>query len=113
MNKFALTLVTVLTSIVFVCNEEAADAVPASHDPGSAEMHLQRGNELQSEGDIDGAIGEYREAIRLEPNIAVAHSYLASALRADGNPDKAIMEYRAALPSDLTFLMLITTSACC
>jgi len=40
------------------------------------------GNALVAKGDPDGAIREYREAIRLKPDYAEAHSSLGNALSA-------------------------------
>lgn len=66
----------------------------------SAEMHMIMGGELGREGDRDGAIAQYREAIRLNPNLPGAHFELAEQLRT--SPDKTLNEqaegeYNAAL----------------
>jgi tetratricopeptide (TPR) repeat protein len=56
----------------------------------AAEDHFKRGNEFQSSGNRDGAIAEYREAIRHAPNYADAHNNLGFALAAKGDLDGAI-----------------------
>ena len=66
----------------------------------SAEMHMIMGGELGREGDHAGAIGQYREAIRLNPMLPGAHFELAEQLRT--SPDKALNEqaegeYKAAI----------------
>ena len=48
-------------------------------------------------GDLDGAIAEYRTALRLRPDYATAHHNLGDALRAKGDLDGAIAEYRTAV----------------
>jgi Flp pilus assembly protein TadD len=51
---------------------------------------------LGNEGDWDGAIAEYREALHLNPNNGNAHYFLAMALERKGNNEEALAEYRAA-----------------
>lgn len=68
--------------------------------PDSAEMHMTMANELGRRGDHEGAIAQYREAIRLNPKLPGAHFELAEQLR--NSPDPALnaeaeREYRAAL----------------
>jgi Flp pilus assembly protein TadD len=77
---------------------------PGSANPtDQADAHASLGSALAQEGDTDGAIAEYRAAIRLNPkNVGVRRS-LAAALRLKGDLDGAIAQYRAVLrlePSD-------------
>ena len=46
---------------------------------------------------MEGAIAEYRTAIRLQPDHADAHSNLGCALQAKDDLDGAITEWRTAL----------------
>ena len=46
---------------------------------------------------MDGAIAEYRETIRLQPQLSRAHNNLATALREKGALAEAIAEYREAV----------------
>jgi len=52
---------------------------------------LERGNALQAKGNIEAAIAEYREALRLKPDYADAHYNLGLMLEAKGQP--LIVEY--------------------
>ena len=49
---------------------------------------------------MDGAIAEYREALRLNPNLAEAHNNLGVALERKGDRQGALEEYRAAYTRD-------------
>ncbi len=46
----------------------------------NAETHYSLGNALAEKGQYDAAIAEYREAIRLQPNLSEAHFALGIAL---------------------------------
>jgi Flp pilus assembly protein TadD len=59
--------------------------------------HFNNGFALAAKGDGDGAIAEYREAIRLKPDYADAHNNLGVSLQAKGDTDGAIAEYREAI----------------
>jgi len=52
---------------------------------------------LNEKHDVDGAIAEYREALRLNPGFAAAHNNLGSAYRDKHDVDGAIAEFREAL----------------
>jgi tetratricopeptide (TPR) repeat protein len=62
-----------------------------------AEPHNGLGSALYVKGGLDAAIAEFREAIRLENDNAVAHSNLGNALRSKGWLDEAIDECRKAI----------------
>ena len=50
--------------------------------------HVKQGRDLYREGDLDGAIAEYRTALRLDPAHISAHNNLGTALHARGKtPD--------------------------
>lgn len=51
---------------------------------------------MQNKGDQDVVIGEYREALRLNPNNDLAHFNLGVAMERKGNLQGALEEYRAA-----------------
>lgn len=65
-----------------------------------AQVHNNQGNDLYGKDQLDAAIAEFRQAIRLEPNFAVAHLNLGRALDDKGDFDGAISEYREALRLD-------------
>ena len=63
-----------------------------------AEMRVQRGKVLEGNQDWDGAIAEYREAIRLKPDYPQAHAELGWALGEHaGDWDGAIKEEAEAI----------------
>ncbi len=58
------------------------------------QAHFQLGLILRRKKDLDGAIAEFRETIRLQPDFAEAHANLASALDDKGDRAGAVGEYR-------------------
>lgn len=71
--------------------------------PDSAEMHMMMAGELGRRGDNAGAIAQYRDAIRLNPNLPGVHYELAEQLRTSPDPAlnaQAEGEYRAALKAN-------------
>jgi superkiller protein 3 len=67
--------------------------------------HYNLGKALRDKGQPDEAIAEYREAIRLKPDLAMAHNNLGSALPDKGQLDEAIAECREALRLQEDFAM--------
>jgi tetratricopeptide (TPR) repeat protein len=68
--------------------------------PDSAEMHMMMAGELARQGDHSKSVEQYREAIRLNPNLPGAHFQLAELLRTSPDPTlsaQAEAEYKAAL----------------
>jgi eukaryotic-like serine/threonine-protein kinase len=65
--------------------------------PGSAAIRNSLGMALADKGDLDGAIAEYRAAIRLDSTYAVAHHNLGTALGRTGDADGAAAACREAL----------------
>ncbi|HEV2326435.1 MAG TPA: tetratricopeptide repeat protein [Terracidiphilus sp.] len=68
--------------------------------PDSAEMHMMMAGELARRGDHANAIAQYRNAIRLNPNLPGAHYELGEQLRASSDPAlnaQAEEQYKAAL----------------
>jgi tetratricopeptide (TPR) repeat protein len=63
----------------------------------TAAAQSNRGNALLNSGDLPGAIAAYREAIRLQPDLAEAHSNLGIALYNSGDVTGAIAAYREAI----------------
>jgi tetratricopeptide (TPR) repeat protein len=71
--------------------------------PQSAQMHQLMAHELARQGQIDGAIRNYREAVKINPNLPGLHFELAEALNASDvqeNKHEAKTEYEAALSVD-------------
>jgi Tfp pilus assembly protein PilF len=46
---------------------------------------------------LDGALAEFREALRLKPDYAPAHVGLGNVFYDKGDPDAAIVEFREAV----------------
>jgi tetratricopeptide (TPR) repeat protein len=68
---------------------------------GCADYHINHGKDKQAKyGDLEGAIAEYRTAIRLDPNHVFARIYLGAALEEQGDLEGAIAEYRVAIRLD-------------
>jgi len=65
--------------------------------PNSAGVHDNLGVALYNEGDHDGAIAEFREALRLNPNDYSTHYHLAMALANRHDLIGEISELREAL----------------
>jgi Tfp pilus assembly protein PilF len=59
--------------------------------------HYNLGLALREEGDLDGAIREYRQALLHDPHQAEVHTSLANALAATHDLDGAVGEYREAV----------------
>jgi tetratricopeptide (TPR) repeat protein len=62
-----------------------------------AKQHVDRGNQLLEKRDWDGALREYREAIRLKPNHAEAHYGVGRALGEKKDLEGAQREFREAI----------------
>jgi tetratricopeptide (TPR) repeat protein len=69
----------------------------AGRRPGNPATLVSLGNALLDQGNPGGAIAEYREAIRLAPEHALAHCNLGMALWRKGDRDGALDEYRQAI----------------
>ena len=66
-------------------------------DASNPDVHVITGGLLMEEGNLEGAIAEYRTAIRLKPDDANAHNSLGGALYLKGDLDGAIVEHRTAI----------------
>jgi tetratricopeptide (TPR) repeat protein len=62
-----------------------------------ATQHLQRGKELFSEGNLDDAIPEFRQAVNRDPKMYQPHLMLGKALDEKGYKDAAIAEFRRVI----------------
>jgi tetratricopeptide (TPR) repeat protein len=68
--------------------------------PKSARMHQVMAQEMARQGNTEGAIAHYREAVRLDPRLPGVHFELAEALNLSSSPadqDQVEQEYRASL----------------
>jgi tetratricopeptide (TPR) repeat protein len=69
-------------------------------DRGLAWAYYNRGNAYRAEGDLDRAIADYNEAIRLDRKYALAYNARSDAYRAKGDLDRAITDYNEAIRLD-------------
>jgi tetratricopeptide (TPR) repeat protein len=72
-------------------------AVAVALRPESPGVRLNLGLALHDKSQLDEAIAEYREALRLKKDYAEAYNNLGTALRDKGQLDQAIAEIREAL----------------
>src|SRR5437870_4520000 len=63
----------------------------------STKEQIKRGDQLLEKRDWDGALGEYREAIRLKPNDAEPHYGVGRALGEKKDLEGAQREFREAI----------------
>jgi len=71
--------------------------------PHSAQMHQLMAHELARQGQMDAAIRNYKEAVKIDPNLPGLHFELAEALNASDvqeNKHQAKKEYEAALSAN-------------
>ncbi|MHC5007818.1 MAG: tetratricopeptide repeat protein [Planctomycetota bacterium] len=87
---------------------------PAAPDPEQARVHLQRGIELMKESEIEGAIGQFTRAIRLDPTNDTAW-YNRGYLRDEGTGElrAAIDDYTKAVELNPGHLWAINNRANC
>jgi protein O-mannosyl-transferase len=71
-----------------------------TNNPGCWMAHYNLGITLNEQGDTDGAISHYREAVELWPGYAEAHYNLGRLLVQKGQLDEAITHYEKALEID-------------
>ncbi len=65
--------------------------------PSYAAAHVNLGNLLREQGDLDAAIDSYRKAIAADAGLVDAHNGLAFALQQRGRLAEAAESYRRAL----------------
>ena len=72
-------------------------AATLTKNPGCWMAHYNFGIALNDQGDADGAIAHYRQAVELRPSYAEAHYNLGRLLARKGQLDEAIVHYEKAL----------------
>jgi Tfp pilus assembly protein PilF len=80
---------------ILVCSMVIAAYAPAI----TADDALKAAITEQQQGDFEGAIRDYREALKLRPDMVEAKVNLGAALAHTGHFDEAIAMYKSALPS--------------
>lgn len=71
--------------------------------PPTAQSLVSQGLKAQLAGDESTAESTYQQAIKLDPNNAVAHYNLGTVYDKQGNTSQAVMEYTATLVISPTF----------
>jgi tetratricopeptide (TPR) repeat protein len=67
---------------------------------GSSRMHQIMAHELARQGNAEGAIAHYREALKSDPKLPGAHFELGEMLTVASDPDAAQKEYEAAVATN-------------
>src|SRR5439155_20333548 len=80
--------------------QKAAVRKALALDPGLADAHAVNGHIKEGECDGPGAEKEYREAIRLNPNLLAAHDWLSIYLDGVGRREESIAEAHRAQELD-------------
>jgi tetratricopeptide (TPR) repeat protein len=88
--------------LLLVVGLDALDAVPPSDQPTEAAVHYEQALVLTNEGRTEEAIAEYKEAIRLSPNYALAHNDLGVEYYQIGLLVEAEAEFEKAIGCDPT-----------
>src|SRR5258708_28120184 len=65
--------------------------------PMSPQQLVQDAEQKQQSGDLEGAVPEYRQFLKLHPEVAAIHSNLGAALAGLGRYEEALPEYKSAL----------------
>ena len=76
-----------------------------------AEKHVIVGDELQGQGRFEEAIAEYDEAIRLDPQLAVAYNNRGLGYKRLGQPQRAIQDLDEAIRLDHQLAVAYATRA--
>jgi tetratricopeptide (TPR) repeat protein len=63
----------------------------------SPQQLVQDAEQKQQSGDLEGAVPEYRQFLKLHPEVAAIHSNLGAALAGLGRYEEALPEYKTAL----------------
>ena len=77
--------------------QEALAQHHVEKNPADFEAHYNLAAMFQAKGKLDLAMDEYRSALRLRPEDAIANNAIGSALLAEGHPDQAGAFLEAAL----------------
>ena len=98
-NRMTVLLLGVLTILTPACSDSARSisTQDVSIYRDDVEQHFELGFTLQNIGDLQGAIAEYRAALRLNPSHANAHYNLGVVLQDMGKPTEAAKEFRESL----------------
>ena len=86
-----------LTFILFLSLAAAAQAPPSDAQAPSPDALAQDAIQKQQSGDLEGAIAEYKQFLKIHPEAAPIHANLGAALAGLGRYEEAVAEYKTAL----------------
>lgn len=69
----------------------------SSLDPKDAVIYSDRGIVWKAESELDSALKDYTEAIRLDPTYATAYNNRGNAWKVKGDLDNALRDYTEAI----------------
>lgn len=72
--------------------------------PNAYRAHMHYGGALEADGDLAAALGHYRIAATLQPDVAETHYNLGNALRLTGQPAKARLSWERSLQQDPAYV---------
>jgi tetratricopeptide (TPR) repeat protein len=77
--------------------QEALARHHIQNDPGDFGAHYNLAAILQMKGDLPGAVAEFTQAVRIQPDDPIANNALGAVLLASGQIDEAIVHLNTAL----------------
>jgi tetratricopeptide (TPR) repeat protein len=81
-------------------------------NPNNDGAHVALGTALAKQGDLDGAIAEFREALRLNPRSVEAHDDQACGQAKQGGASRISENLRLSPCHDERFSALVAAAAC-
>src|SRR5262249_6496199 len=101
-HDIGLVALLIAAALIANCPPAVGAGADATHPPEDVWPHAKLADTLAAKGDLDGAIGEYRKALGIDPDNVPVHGNLANALARKGDFDGAIQEYRRMLGLGVT-----------
>ncbi len=101
-GTLVIVIAVVLSWVTVLRNQDYRSAVSiwqtvVAAVPGNSRAHYNLGDALKSQGRLDEAIGQYRQALNADPYYVEVYNNLAAALQSQGRLEQAIGYYRRAL----------------
>ena len=95
-----MTLVVLLCVNVAVQAQESWVMVGNSKVSEETASFLEKGEKLSAKQDFEGAVAEFRQAVKLSPQVPELHINLASVLNLTGKYAEAVSECKKALETN-------------